>query len=86
MSVETTAGRRHALSGFVKRFVLSMVASKMQKLSHKRGGSPMMDGLMHEVNRRRGYGHQAPHHYAHHGHYRYHGHYKHHGHYRRRRW
>ncbi|MDI6097152.1 hypothetical protein QLQ12_00830 [Actinoplanes sp. NEAU-A12] len=80
--------------GFVKRFVLSMVASKLQRMSHGRH-NPAVDGLLREVNhriaRQQGYGHHPGaygHHggYGHHGHYRQHGHYRHHGHYRRRRW
>ncbi|MFI5894693.1 hypothetical protein ACIA5D_31790 [Actinoplanes sp. NPDC051513] len=60
------------MSGFIKRFIYSMLAQKMQRMSHRRGhpGRP--------------YGYHG--HYKHHGHYRYHGHYRHHGHYRRRRW
>ena len=78
---------------FVKRFVLSMVASRLQRMSHGRH-NPVIDGLLREVNhriaRQQGYGHPGAygHHggYRHHGHYRQHGHYRHHGHYRRRRW
>ena len=61
------------MSGFVKRFIYSMLAQKMQKMSHRRGHP-----------RQQPYGYHG--HYKHHGHYRYHGHYRHHGHYRRGRW
>jgi hypothetical protein len=82
--------------GFVKRFVLSMVASKLQRMSHGRH-NPAVDGLLREVNhriaRQQGYGHH-PGAYGHggyghgaygHGGYGHHGHYRqHHGHYRHR--
>jgi hypothetical protein len=71
------------MSGFIKRFLLSIVASKLERRAHRHGHNPAVDGLLREVDhrlnrRRRGYGH--------HGSYGYHGHYRHHGHYRRRRW
>ena len=90
------------MSGFVKRFVLSMVASKLQRASQKRH-NPAIDGLLRKVNHRiarsHGYGHHPggyghpgayghPGGYRQHGHYRqHHGHYRqHHGHYRRKFW
>ena len=42
------------MSGFVKRFLLSMVASKLQRKAHR--GNPVAGGLLGEVNRRL-YGH-----------------------------
>jgi hypothetical protein len=76
------------VSGFIKRAVLSMVASRLQRVARRRGHSPVVAGLLNEVHhrlarhQRRGY--HAP--YAHRGHYRHHGHYRFHGHYKRKRW
>jgi hypothetical protein len=88
------------VSGFVKRFLLSMVASKLQRKAHR--GNPIAGRLLGEVNRRLyghrghqghgGYGHQpygpppGYHHGGYHGHYRHRGHYRHKGHYRRTFW
>lgn len=71
------------MSGFIKRFVLSLVASKLERRAYRRGHGSVVDGLLREVNRRlhRRHGHG----YGHRGGYGYHGHYRHHGHYRRRR-
>jgi hypothetical protein len=66
------------LSGSVKRLLMSLIASKLQKRGH------------HGYQQPGGYGHGAygpPPTYGHHGHYKHHGHYRHHGHYKkRRRW
>lgn len=83
------------MSGFLKRFVMSMVASKLER---RAGHNAAARGLLHEVNHRLGRGHypyghapygQAPYGYQPYGHRPgagYHGHYKHrggyHGHYR----
>ncbi|GAA4602814.1 hypothetical protein GCM10023107_61750 [Actinoplanes octamycinicus] len=73
--------------GFVKRMVLSMVASRLERRAqHSR--NPMVHSMLREVNHKLGrhggypYGgyptyHAGP---------AYHGHYRHHGHYRRRFW
>jgi len=84
------------LSGSVKRFLLSMLASKLQQRSHRGGHSGIADGLLREVNHRiaRSQGYHHPGGYGPHGGYGqpgaygppraygHHGHYKHHGHYR----
>lgn len=56
------------MSGSVKRFLLSMLASKLQRRSHRGGHSGIADGLMREVNHRiaRSQGHHPP---GGHGHY-----------------
>lgn len=46
------------MSGFVKRFLLSMVASKLQRKAHR--GNPVAGGLLGEINRRL-YGHGRGH-------------------------
>ena len=84
------------MSGFIKRFVLSMVASKLEKAMHRRGRSPVVDGLLRAVHHRLGHHHRPYGHsgayghgqYGYRGHYRHHGHYRRgfHGHYRRKRW
>jgi hypothetical protein len=67
------------VSGFVKRFLLSIVASKLHRMSYRRGHSPVVNGLLREVNYRL----HRKHHRGYRGHY---GHYGYHGHYRRKRW
>ena len=69
------------MSGFLRRFVLSMIASKLERMAHRRGHNPVVDGLLREVHYRMG--HRPPYHHP--RAYGYHGHYRHHGHYRRRR-
>ena len=73
------------MSGFIKRFLLSLVASKLERRAYRRGPNPAVDGLLREVNhrlsRRRPHGHHGS--YGYHGHYRNHGY---HGHYKRKRW
>jgi len=60
------------VSGFIKRTLLAMVASKLQRMAYRRGHNPAMNAVLrhldHRLGHRRSYGHQ--------GHYRYHGHYR----------
>ncbi|WP_305784655.1 hypothetical protein [Symbioplanes lichenis] len=84
------------MSGFFKRLVLGMVASKLERKAHH-GHNPMVNGMLREVNHRLG----RQHHYGQYGHpgwqggpagpyqHGYHGHYRRrgggfHGHYRQR--
>lgn len=82
------------MSSFVKRLVLSMVASKLERAARRRGYSPVVSGLLREVDhhltrrRRCGrFGHLGRFgrvgHYGDYGHY---DHYRYHGHFRRRHW
>lgn len=65
------------VSHFIKRLLLSLFASRLQRMAYRRGGrNPIVNGLLREVDRRLGrrgrYGHRGP--------------YRYHGHYRRKRW
>jgi hypothetical protein len=70
------------VSGFVKRFLLSVVASKLHRMSYRRGHSPVVHGLLRELNHRL----YRKHHRGYHGYRGHYGHYGYHGHYRRKHW
>ena len=57
------------MSGFLKRVLLSVIASKLHRMAYRRGHGHAVDGLLREVHhlsRRHRYGRR--------GRYRYHGH------------
>jgi hypothetical protein len=60
------------VSGFLKRLVLSALASRLHRRAYRHGHGHGVNGLLREVHhltRRHRYGHRR--------HYRYHGHYRH---------
>jgi hypothetical protein len=46
---------RGAVNGFLRRFVLSMVTSKLERMAHRRGHNLAVDGLLREVHYRIGH-------------------------------